>query len=104
MVWSHRGGPVWGPENSIKVFQASIDNKVEAVEADICMSKDGIPVVHHGNEYLTSGMIRNMTVDELVETDIGEGQKIPTLEDWIKMFEPYPDILLNIDLKIAGNY
>ena len=49
MVWSHRGGLIWGPENSIKVFQASIDNKVEAVEADVCLSKDGIPVVHHGH-------------------------------------------------------
>lgn len=100
MVWSHRGGPIWGPENSIKAFKASIENNVEGVEADICLSKDGVPIVHHGNDILTVEMIRNMTAKELVQIDIGEGERIPTLEEFIQLFEPYPHILLNFDLKI----
>ena len=48
MIWSHRGGYVWGPENSIKAFQASIDNNVEGVEADLWISKDGEIMVTHG--------------------------------------------------------
>ena len=67
----------------MKAFQASIDNKVDGVEPDVCLSKDGILVVHHGNADLTVEMIRTMTVEELVDIDIGEGQKIPTLEDVI---------------------
>ena len=65
MIISHKGGPVWGPPNSKKVFKASIENNVEAVEADICLSKDGVLVIHHGTDELSVRKVREMTVEEL---------------------------------------
>ena len=83
MIWSHRGGPVWGPENSMKVFQISKEQQVEAVECDIWMSKDGVPMVLHGlgegNMSQYEGLDENDIVFEWTreelqsKIDIGEG-------------------------------
>ena len=56
MVWAHKGGPFWGPENSMKVFRQSKEHKVDAVEADIGMSKDGVPMIMHGSNIGNGGM------------------------------------------------
>ena len=50
MIIAHKGGPIWGPPNSEKTFKAAIKNNVEAVEADICLSKDGFFIIHHGSD------------------------------------------------------
>ena len=74
---------MWGPENSMKVFQISKEQQVEAVECDIWMSKDGVPMVLHGlgegNMSQYEGLDENDIVFEWTreelqsKIDIGEG-------------------------------
>ena len=109
VIWSHRGGYAHGPENSIKVFEKSIEDKVEGVEADVWMSKDGYPMVLHG---LGNGNMRQYdglgrrdkifrwTKDELQTIDIGEGQHIPTVDEFLELFKDEPEIMLYLDLKV----
>ena len=47
MVVGHRGG-FFGPENSLKGFRGAIQNKLEAIEFDIWLSKDNVPMILHG--------------------------------------------------------
>ena len=88
MIISHRGMDM-GPENSFKSLHATLDGKIEGIEADVWLNKEGDPVVVHGEdsgalkhfkfagervfewstEHLTSDMI-----------DIGLGGRMPTLE------------------------
>lgn len=58
MIIAHRGGTVWGPPNSMKAFKAAIENNVDAVEADICLSRDGVPVVYHATDEFSTKKIR----------------------------------------------
>ena len=47
LIIGHRGG-FFGPENSLKCFNLAIENKLEGVEFDVWLSKDGVPMVLHG--------------------------------------------------------
>ena len=49
MVVGHRGG-FFGPENSMKGFRGAIKNKLEAIEFDIWLSKDNVPMILHGGD------------------------------------------------------
>ena len=62
MIWSHRGGPVWGPENSMKVFQKTKEEKIDGVEADIWMSKDQVPMVLHDGDL---SMYKGYSIDDI---------------------------------------
>ena len=92
LIWSHRGGPIWGPENSMKVFQITKDNKIDGVECDIWMSKDGVPMVLHDEDlsmysgYSSDDVTYRWTAEELQTVDIGEGEYMPTLDEWFKFY------------------
>ena len=49
LILGHRGG-FFGPENSIPGFQGAIDHKLDGVEFDVWLSKDGVPMVLHGGQ------------------------------------------------------
>ena len=46
---AHRGGS-WSADNSMANFRAAVANKVEGVETDVWLSKDGIPMIVHGGD------------------------------------------------------
>ncbi|XP_015610352.1 glycerophosphodiester phosphodiesterase 1 [Cephus cinctus] len=92
---AHRGGGYDYPENSISAFRNSKQKGCTAVEFDVALTKDNIPIVYHDVtiERLTGqiGVIREMTWDQLKELDITynhplrdkfrSGEKIALLED-----------------------
>ena len=97
MIVAHRGIPQIAPENTIPSFQAALDLEVEAVELDVRLTRDQVPVVYHyfNLEKLTSGSgaIFNRTLAQLRELRIlekGEGvdlkNSIPTLEEVLETF------------------
>lgn len=73
------------PENSLKSFKLLLDYKISGVELDIHITKDNrLVVIHDFNTYKMTG--KNHVIAEteykLLKTlDIGEGEKIPLLED-----------------------
>lgn len=45
-VQGHRGG--FKPDNTISTFTRSLESGLEAIELDVWITSDGIPVVCHG--------------------------------------------------------
>ncbi|XP_011686913.1 PREDICTED: glycerophosphodiester phosphodiesterase 1 [Wasmannia auropunctata] len=97
-VVAHRGGGYDYPENSLLAFRNSRGKGCTAVELDLRLTKDNIPITFHDPtiERLTgqTGMISEMTWEELREFDItynhplknkfSEGEKIALLDDVLR--------------------
>ncbi len=84
-VVAHRGASGYEPENTLRAFKRALDMKADMIEADVRLSKDGIPVViHDGSLDRTAGVhgfVKDYTVDELRRFDVGLGEKIPLLSE-----------------------
>lgn len=103
-VWAHRGASGYKPENSLASFELAAEMKADGVELDVQLSSDGQLVVIH-DETLdrvcrgkASGYVKDYTLEELKKLDVGEGEKIPTLEEVVRLLEP-TGLRINVELK-----
>lgn len=91
-IFAHRGSSAYAPENTLSAFELAIQHQADAVELDVKLSQDNIPVVIHDptvdRTTNGSGFVRRMTLEELRKLDAGEyfnasfrGERIPTLEE-----------------------
>jgi glycerophosphoryl diester phosphodiesterase len=46
-VVAHRGVPIEAPENTIPSFQRAIDIGADAIEFDVRLTRDRVPIIHH---------------------------------------------------------
>ena len=46
-IHGHRGARGLLPENTLPAFERAVALGVDALELDVCMTRDGVPVVHH---------------------------------------------------------
>lgn len=104
LIFAHRGASNLAPENTLKAFKKAIELNADYIEFDVHQSKDGeIVIVHDGNTFRTTrhlGLIKNMTLEELKKLDCGDGEKIPTLHELIKLAKG--KIGLNCEIKAKG--
>lgn len=56
-IQGHRGARGHKPENTLPGFEAALDLMVSAIETDIHLSKDGVPVLYH-DEALSEKLVR----------------------------------------------
>ena len=80
----HRGAAGHAPENTIAAIRKGISLDVDFVEVDVQRTRDGRLVLMH-DELVNrttsgSGLIGEMTWDELQLLDAGHGERIPSLE------------------------
>jgi glycerophosphoryl diester phosphodiesterase len=91
-IIGHRGASHDAPENTLASFRLGWEQKADADELDIYLSKDGqVPVIHDATTKRTTGVDRKVsesTMDELRALDAGTwkearwaGEKIPTLAE-----------------------
>ncbi|MCY1103513.1 glycerophosphodiester phosphodiesterase family protein [Shouchella clausii] len=119
LLIAHRGVCSLAPENTMPAIELAAELGIEAVEIDIMMSKDGIPVVIH--DYTVdrttdgSGYVRDLTLAQLKQltanrTDNSEWEeryklypdaKIPTLEE-VLVYAKEKELILSIEIKTDG--
>ena len=113
-VEGHRGACALYPENTLLSFEKAIEMGVDAIEFDIWLSKDKVPVLmHDGNPWRTCGVdshLRNMTLAEIKKLDpcsfrkFGEsfrGQvQVPTLYELLGLVKAkQPALKLGVEIK-----
>lgn len=91
-IVGHRGASFDAPENTVASVKLAWEQKADAAEFDVYLSKDGkIVVIHDATTKRTAGTdgkVAEMTLDELRKLDVGKwkgekfaGEKIPTLDE-----------------------
>ena len=113
-VEGHRGACALYPENTLLSFEKAIEMGVDAVEFDIWLSRDKVPVLmHDGNPWRTCGVdshLRNMTLAEIKKLDpcsfrkfgeIFRGQvQVPTLYELLDLVKTkQPALKLGVEIK-----
>lgn len=110
ILFAHRGFSSRYPENTLLAFQRAVDFGARALECDVQLSRDGIPVILH-DETLDrtssgSGLVCDFSLAELKEMNFSvlhpeySPQPICTLEELCRFCRDHEqDLLLNIELK-----
>ena len=101
-VWAHRGASGYAPENTMKAFRLAHRLGADACENDVHLTRDGAIVVIHDHDVSRvsagQGKVEEMTLAELKALDVGEGERIPTLEECLAFFDA-SGMKLNIEIK-----
>ena len=115
IVEGHRGYCARYPENTLPSFEAALELGVDAIEFDVWLTSDKVPVLmHDGNAKRTCGVdaeLRKMTLAEVKELEpayrdkfgdqfANRGIKVPTLEELLCLCKnKRPDIKLGVEIK-----
>ena len=118
---AHRGASGSFPENTRLAFEKAIEARVDMIEFDCQLTKDGHVVVFHDERLdrtaRVKGVVRNQTLAELKKLDIGErrkrvhkGERILTLEEVLDIacqrvnlcldIKQFPESPQGIELKV----
>jgi len=119
-VHGHRGARAVLPENTMPAFEYAIDQGADAIEMDVVVTKDDVPVISHDPILKPAicrspsghrGIIRKLTFSELREWDCGSrvnprfpnqkpvpGARIPALDEVLSL-AGRGSFLFNIEAK-----
>lgn len=101
LVIGHRGAGAYLPDNTLAACALAVEQGADGIEVDVQMSADGRLVLFHDfnvkNTTNGDGKVTQMTLTELKALDLGEGQRIPTLDDLLEMLGP--STLYNLEIK-----
>lgn len=102
-VIAHRGASGAYPENTLLAFDRALQDGADALELDVRISADGVPVVIHDPTVSRTtdgtGKVRAMTAAALERLDAGHGERIPRLEAVVERYRTTP---LLIEIKEAA--
>ena len=120
-VHGHRGARAVLPENTLPAFEYAIDHGADAIEMDVAVTKDDVPVISHDpvlNPRICRGpggsrVIRQLTFAELRAWDCGSlvnprfprqkpvpGARIPSLDEVLAL-AGRGRFLFNIEAKLS---
>jgi len=107
-VVAHRGASGYEPENTIRAIEKAIEMNADAVEFDVRLSKDNVPVVIH-DETLNrttdgSGRVDSYTSEQLKNFDAGKGERIPLLSEALDLVYGRICVLLELKETRASRY
>jgi glycerophosphoryl diester phosphodiesterase len=104
LIIGHRGASAAAPENTLAAFGLALEQGADGVELDVQLSADGQLVVFHDEDVarMTSGQgkVGDLTLADLQQLRLAEGQTIPTLDDVLEHFGR--QLLYNIEVKDFG--
>ena len=93
LLLAHRGYHADVPENTMAAFEAALRPGIDGIEADVRLSRDGLPVIIH--DRVTPGQ---RAIAELTRREIEDavGHPVPVLAE---VLDAFPDPLWNIEIK-----
>ncbi len=112
LIVAHRGYSAKAPENTLAAVQMALDAGVDAIEIDVRMSADGVPVVIHDETVdrttASTGRVADLTAAQLGALDAGSwmsekfsDQMIPTLRQVLELTAGR--VQLVVELKEEGS-
>jgi glycerophosphoryl diester phosphodiesterase len=100
LIVGHRGLPEMKTENTLESFKSAFNAGADAVELDVQLSNDGIPVVYHDFDmkrlHGSAKRIENTSYDEILGISLQKGSPVPKLEE---LFIKLPSGKFFIELK-----
>ncbi|OCK51163.1 glycerophosphodiester phosphodiesterase [Chryseobacterium sp. CBo1] len=100
-IIAHRGYFQTNPpttENSIKALENAQKLKIYGAEFDVRMTKDGVLVINH-DEHHGKMIIEETDFKELEKLKLSNGEKLPTLKDYLKQGKRDKSLQLIIEIK-----
>jgi len=83
LVIGHAAAAGEAPANTLAGVRACLDADADAMEIDVQLSSDGVPVLMHDETVdrttNLSGPVRSLSAAELAAADAGDGEPVPTL-------------------------
>ena len=83
---AHRGASSTYPENTLEAFEGAIAAGADAVELDVRLTADGIPVVMHDLDVAATtdghGFVHTMTLADLKRLDASGGRGRRATRRW----------------------
>ena len=106
-VIAHRGASRDRPENTLAAFDEALSQGADAIELDVQLSRDGVPVVYHDRTLAKAGggrrRVSRLDLSELATLDPGarldaafHGQHIPALEEVLERYGRRTRLLVEI--------
>lgn len=104
LVIAHRGASAERPENTLAAFRRALALRVDGIELDVHVTRDGVPVVFHDSSLrrLTgrAGRIESRTWPELAPLRVlGSDQGIPRLSEILRLTRGRA--MVQIELKVG---
>jgi glycerophosphoryl diester phosphodiesterase len=100
--YAHRGYCARYPENTMLAFQKAVEAGCDGIELDVQLTVDNRVVIIHDEDLVRTtngkGFIKDKTLAELEGLDAGQGQHIPTIDEYFDFVQDL-DIITNIELK-----
>ncbi len=113
-IIAHRGGGTLAPENTLAGIRCGLAHGFHAVEFDVMLSADRIPVLMHdpqfGRTVRGAGSVSETTARQLAAMDAGAwrdarfaGEPVPMYED-VMNFCKSSNIWMNVEIKPAPGF
>ncbi|SNT16612.1 glycerophosphoryl diester phosphodiesterase [Noviherbaspirillum humi] len=110
-IIAHRGGGTLAPENTLAALRCGLAHGFRAVEFDVMLAADGVPVLMHdpvfGRTIRQEGSVSASTAAELAAMDAGawfgpafEGEPVPRYEEAVRFCRLH-GIWMNVEIKPA---
>lgn len=113
-IVAHRGAGTLAPENTMAAMQCGLDYGFHAVEFDVMLSKDGVPILMHDQEFGRTvqgvGDVAQTLAVELLKMDAGswmsenfKDARVPSYEE-VFLFCQKNRIWMNVEIKPAKGF
>ena len=104
-IIAHRGASGQYPENTLLAFAQAKEQGADALELDVRITSDGVPIVLHDPtlERTTNGAgaVARLLLADVRRVDAGRGERVPTLAEVLETFPTTP-LLVEIKEPEAG--
>lgn len=108
-VQAHRGGGTLAPENTIAAMRCGLEYGFRAVEFDVMLSRDEVPILmhdpHFGRTVPGSGQVADTNASDLLQMDAGSwfgaafrGERVPLFAEVLEFCQQNA-IWMNIEIK-----